>query len=474
MSETHSPLRRWQRALDLDRFDLIVGAVAIALILAIAGVVLAGDQVGVTVAENGYGPTGTVGGSQPVRVRFSDDMAADSVEARFRIEPAIAGDFTWIGEHTLIFTPRQPFAAGQTYAVTIERGARAARRDASLRDDLAWTFDVQLPRAAYLAPSDAYQRNVFVTDLQTGDTYPITTAEYGVEDFAVSPSGNQIAYSRYNPDGSADLWLRDLLNDTDRQITACVDAVCHAPAWKPDGTQIAYQREDANTGLNMGLSSSRAWIVDLATLDTRLLFDDAQILGAEPTWSLDGRRIAVFDATIPGIRIHDYETNTDAVIETEQGVVGQFSPDGTRLVYPVLARGLIGQQFYTHLELADLDTLSRRSISGDEDTPVEDSGAVWSPDGTWLAFARRYLDGRYTPGKQIYLLDPDTGEIEPLVVDPAYNHGALRWDASGRRIVFQRFSLSTAGARPEIWTVDVETGALELIAENAYLPAWVP
>ena len=110
----------------------------------------------------------------------------------------------------------------------------------------------------------------------------------------------------------------------------------------------------------------------------------------------------------------------------------------------------------------------------DEDTPVEDSGAVWSPDGTRLAIARRYLDGRYTPGKQIYLLDPDTGEIEPLVVDPEYNHGALRWDASGRRIVFQRFSLSTAGARPEIWTVDVETGALELIAENAYLPAWVP
>ena len=70
---------------------------------------------------------------------------------------------------------------------------------------------------------------------------------------------------------------------------------------------------------------------------------------------------------------------------------------------------------------------------------------------------------------------PDHGiGLEPLVVDPAYNHGALRWDASGRRIVFQRFSLSTAGARPEIWTVDVDTGALELIAENAYLPAWVP
>jgi dipeptidyl aminopeptidase/acylaminoacyl peptidase len=140
----------------------------------------------------------------------------------------------------------------------------------------------------------------------------------------------------------------------------------------------------------------------------------------------------------------------------------------------VLVRGLIGQQFYTHLEMADLDTLSRRSISGDGETPVEDSGGAWSPDGTRLAIARRYLDGRFTNGKQIYLLEPDMGEAEPLVLDREYNHSVMRWDASGRQIVFQRFSLSAPGARPEIWTVDVETGALAQVADNAFLPAWVP
>ena len=50
----------------------------------------------------------------------------------------------------------------------------------------------------------------------------------------------------------------------------------------------------------------------------------------------------------------------------------------------------------------------------------------------------------------------------------------MRWDASGRRIVFQRFSLGGPGARPEIWTVDVKTGAMEQVADNAFLPAWVP
>ncbi|WP_119066004.1 Ig-like domain-containing protein [Aggregatilinea lenta] len=473
-SQASSPRAGWLARLDLDRFDRLVWITIIGLILAIGAVALGGDRVGVYVAENGYEPMGAAGGSLPVRVRFSDDMNAESVAEHFHITPDVPGDLTWVSPSLMIFTPRQPWQAGETYTVTLDAGAQSARRGAVLHDPLTWSFTVRLPRAVYIAPSDAFTRNLYMTDLDTGDVFQLTTADYGIEDFAVSPNGSEIAYAQNNEDGTADLWVLNVLTNAPRQVTNCVDAVCRDPAWKPDGAVLAYQREELNTGLGTGVSPARVWLVDLNSLQTQLLFDDSQILGYDPTWDASGERIAVFDSTLPGIRVHDYARGSDTVIESMQGVVGAFSPGEDLLVYPVLVAGAIGQQFYTHLELADFDAGTTSPISGDAAAPVEDGSAIWSPDGTQLLVARRYLDGRYTPGKQLYLLDPATGDATPLVIDSTYNHAAMHFDASGTRIVFQRFALQDPDAQPEIWMLDLNTNAIRKLADNAFLPDWVP
>ncbi len=458
----------------IDRFDLIVGVVIAGLIVGIAGVVLAGNHVHITIADNGYAPQGTASGSEAIRVRFSDPMNAGSVETHFEMVPAVDGDFMWIDARTVRFAPRQPLAAGQTYTVRIAAGAESKVRGTTLEEDFQWSFTVRLPRVVYLAPSDAFEQNIFMSDLETGAVYQITTIRSGIEDFAVSPNGSEIAYSAYNDDGSIDIWLLDFATFTKRQVTHCVDARCTMPAWRPDGKLMAYQREELNSGLGLGLSPSRVWLLDVTTLDTTLLFSDQQILGYGPVWSPDGQRLAVFDASLPGIRVHDFTARTDVIIESMQGEVGHFAPDGSRLVYPVLLRGALGSQFYTHLEVVDFATSSRTLVSGSDETPVEDGAGVWSPDGQTMLIARRYLDDHYTMGKQIYQRDEITGEIDPLVVDANYNHAAMQWDAAGQRIVFQRFSLTTAGARPEIWVYDLTKDELVRVAENAYFPQWIP
>jgi Tol biopolymer transport system component len=325
------------------------------------------------------------------------------------------------------------------------------------------------PQIIYLAPADAYARQLYRADL-SGKTEPLTDAGDGIADFAVSPDGKQIAYSQNNADGTTDIWLLDLDGGESRPLTRCVRAICSDPAWKPDGTQVLYQRQEFNTQNN----ASWVWIVDVNTVQTHLLFDDSQIRAADPIWSPDGRRVAVFDTGIQAIRVHDFDTSTDAIIDSTQGVSGAFSPDGSKLVFPVLVRGAIGQEFYTHLEMLDFDTQSDTLITGERDAAVEDAFAAWSLDGTKLALARRYLDSRYTAGRQIYLLDLASGDVTPLVVDPAYNHAGIHWDSTGRRIVFQRFSLTGEEAVPEVWVYDLDTGELTQIADNAFLPAWVP
>ncbi len=328
------------------------------------------------------------------------------------------------------------------------------------------------PRVVYLGPADAYARNLVLADLQTGTVTPLTAVPDGVEDFAVSPAGNRIAYARNNDDGTTDIWLLDISSGATVPVTRCVRAMCSAPAWKPDASQIAYQRREFGGG--DPARATRVWVVDLPALDTRLLFDDSQILGMAPAWSPDGQRIAVYDPALFAIRVHDVGAGTDALFASETGSSGAWSPDGTRLVYPVLVRGVLGQEFYTHLRLAELPTGTITPLSGPEDAPVDDTFAAWSPDGSTLLVARRYLDARYTAGKQLYLLDVTIGSAQPLVVDAAYNHAVPRWDVSGRRIVFQRFSLAAANAQPEVWTFDLDTGTLTRVAGNAFFPAWLP
>ena len=96
------------------------------------------------------------------------------------------------------------------------------------------------------------------------------------------------------------------------------------------------------------------------------------------------------------------------------------------------------------------------------------------PGGDALIVLRRYLDDRFTQGRQIYRLDLASGDAEPLVLDPAYTHSALDLDAAATRLVYQRFPAGQPDAEPEIWMLDLASGAQKQIASDAFLPAWAP
>jgi len=75
---------------------------------------------------------------------------------------------------------------------------------------------------------------------------------------------------------------------------------------------------------------------------------------------------------------------------------------------------------------------------------------------------------------------PDDSSVQEVLVDPKYQLGSFVWDPNGKQLLIQRFPDPVAmgdpnnPGKPEVWTIDVTTKALTKIADDAFLPRWVP
>lgn len=490
-----SPPASFPTRFRLSRFDRIVGVILLVLVGLMGVTLLVGDRVGVTLKR--VSPLGTARSTSAVLIEFSETMNRESAAARLRVFEVgpeqtdaaapidalaeVSGTITWKGA-TLRFQPDQALRPGSSYQVILEAGA-ASETGRLVLDEYRYRFTISRPRVAYLAPSSRPPFNIWIADPADPSTArQITFSPSGIYDYNVSPDGSQIAFSERNSNtGTMDIKLIDLETGGIQQITDCVDAECARPVWRPDGQWIAYERIDLNSDLGgqVGISPTRIWIVDLTAQPyaNRPLFSDSQILGYGLRWSGDGSRVAVFDSSTMGILVYDFGDESTVLIPSNYGNSGELSPDGTQLVYPKTI--LTENQAFTNLELVDLAANEIRPLSFPPEA-VDDDAAVWSPDGSFLVIARRYLDSRFTRGKQLYKLDPADGSVETLLYDPLYQNGLFSLDPTGTQLVIQRFPDPVAlddpnnPGLPEVWTLDLTSNALVKVSADAFLSRWVP
>ncbi len=421
-----------------NRFDRVVLAAIGLLVAAIAFTMLMGDRVGVTLER--VTPLATAHSTSPITIQFSEAMNRDSVSPRLRIEPELPGAVSWSGA-TLIYRPSAAMRPGTTYTVTLDDGA-VSETGRAILNEYQFSFEVLRPRVAYLYPADSVPQNIWLADPAAPDSaQQITFSPSGVYDFAVSPDGSKIAFSETNAvTHTSDLKLLDLTTGALTQLTNCVDASCTTPAWRPDGNLIAYERVEFNTGMDIGSSPTRIWLLDVTAVPatTRPLFQDTQILGYGAQWSADGQRLALVESASAAILVYDFSDDSVAAVPSRAGTSGALSPDGQLLAYPEISSPQEGQAFRSFLRIVGLSTGSQIDLSTPDD-PFEESRAVWHPDGQRLAVARRYTDERFTRGYQIFMVNPNDGASEQLTDDPRYANQFFWFDPTGDQLVIQRF-----------------------------------
>jgi dipeptidyl aminopeptidase/acylaminoacyl peptidase len=438
----------------------------------------------------------------PLRLVFSQTMREDSVLQRLNFSPAVQGDYSWQGK-ALIFTPQQPWPAGQTVQVELKAGSRASGLlPLSMRQDRTWSFTIGQPRLAYLFPADG-PAQLYALNPYTGENEQLTDFPGGIQDFDVSASGGAIYFSARNSQGGSDIYRLEpgqgeaAQGDEDQEdnlaspllVLACPDATCRAPAVSPAGDYLAYER----TGLSGSGTAEypQVWFLPLADSsleggdDTPLAPADPLQAGdpahqtLQPEWSSQGL-LSFYDTQAQAFVVIQPGGGERARFPNQTGQPGAWHPDGGEYVAAEISYldANISENISGLQSLANSHLILHQLEGSAEDLTkievMEDTAPAFSPDGKNLAFARKFLDVKlWTPGRQLWLMQMTSGETRQLTDDGLYNHFDFAWSPAGDLLAYTRFNQTALTEPPEIWLTDPLTAQAVQLVQGGYSPQWL-
>lgn len=428
-----------------------------------------------------FGPEATsqhIPASAPIRIEFDRPMDRISVETRLSISPELPGIIEWEGD-TMLYHPLESWPVGQEISVSLEAGARSSRFLPVL-NSLQWSFQVGEPRLVYLWPSGS-PADLYSLDLTTQKRSRLTETEAGVIDYSLSSDGTSIVYTALYKDGTSQLRTIDLISGVDDLLYECdVASRCQGPVLSPDGSLLAFEwfEWETNASGRQIPGARQVWLLELASEGDPVRVQPEEQVANSPDWSPGGILTFYNDSLSAVTFLEPAGLQSLNMVPNGLGLLGSWSPDGQflilpEIVFPAASELEGGDQldFFSHLYRIESATLDIEDLSLGM---VEDASPAYSPDGKWIAFGRKYLDERWTPGRQVWIMRADGSQARPITDDPDFSHASLVWNPDSSRLAYMRLSQADPNEMPEIWMIDREGEAHEFLVEGGYLPQWIP
>jgi dipeptidyl aminopeptidase/acylaminoacyl peptidase len=238
------------------------------------------------------------------------------------------------------------------------------------------------------------------------------------------------------------------------------DVSVSAPAFSPDGTQVAFVADDgATSDIGIADASGDAW--------PRKLAAPADFV-ADPTWSPNGRYLAWVEWSVPNMAwdqsrvvIYDLRAGERHVVMDEPEVSAtspQWSPDGKTFTF-MCDRGGFMNLWRAGGDGSDPAPWVEEPY--DQAGPTWGSGQVtyaWAPDGRRIAYLRNERETW-----RLRLLDVATGQTAPLG-EPQGSYAGLRWAPRGDALLAH---YQGAAIAPSVVVLDVKRGGQRVVATAA-------
>lgn len=233
----------------------------------------------------------------------------------------------------------------------------------------------------YVETRGVRQSALFVHDLAADRRERLAVPDGYANAPAWSPDGSQVAFSLTGPDGYSHLWVVDADGETPaRQITTG-EAVDDNPRWAPDGDRLVF------SSIRDGDYDWRLFTVDVEGDEPPQPLGSSKGHSVFPDWSPDGRYL-VYANRAEGtykLRLHDLNDGSERRITSGQGedLYPRFSPDGTQVLF-------------SSNRLDDVWQIQRLDLATDEviqilGTDSMDEFPIYAPDMEYVAFSAGHL-----------------------------------------------------------------------------------
>ncbi|MCH7409713.1 S9 family peptidase [Belliella sp. DSM 111904] len=333
----------------------------------------------------------------------------------------------------------------------------------------------------------AYKSQVFISNLE-GDIEirPLTSSEYNVSSFALSPDGKHLAYTKAK-DGKAQIWLLPMNGGESYVLTSDKNGASN-PQWSPDGKKILYsstlplwsidgrpewehQRPGRSYGdepnykaINAGIGAEeikpnpdgnleelRAWLAKNASKNDPKVIDRLNFLG---------ERDLSPDLYFSHLGVFDLEKKTSEVLT--QGFQSYFgatwAPDGSY----ILASSLKNEEHpdltsHTEIWKIDLGTKASEVFFKLENHRV--GNPKFSPDGKWILINGQNIEEPSYNQSMIGLIKPDGSGFKWLTESLDRSISSGEWTADSQSIFF------TGGNQGgnSLWKVNISNGKIDPI-----------
>ena len=282
----------------------------------------------------------------------------------------------------------------------------------------------------HLLSPDDYYRLVDVTDPQ------------------VSPDGSQVAYVVTDSDRVADarkdsIWVVAWDGSQRRCLTTGADSA-NTPRFSPDGRYLSFLSERPAD------SPAQIWVLDLHGGEARQLTHTNGDISSY-AWSPDGKRLVMVTA----------KGDQPATKAPQPMVIQDYH-------FKADEEGYLTAANHRHLYLVDVNSGVQSALTTAAE--FDDSGAVWSPDGTLLAYVSNHdKEPDRTGSDEIYLIEPREGATPrklATVYSPNSQHLAFSADGKALSLLQGREPKYNAYIADRLAVVTLSNGSVHPLSDK--------